>query len=115
MPYLDGTNPMPDLFVIDHGHNDQFQIGLDGLSDLWVVPNKANQNSGVLAADAYMSNNNFAKLKVAMNDDLSGITDIDGFAASLNRNSLQGAFNFLITLILRYNPYARIVIVSDYD
>ena len=43
------------------------------------------------------------------------ISDIETFAATLNRNCFKGAVNFIITVILAHNPYARIVIVSDYN
>ena len=70
---------------------------------------------GILAPDTYMTANSYAKLKLALNDDLSGIDDLESFAATLNRNCFRGAMNFLITVILRYNPYARIAIVGDYN
>lgn len=62
-----------------------------------------------------MTADSYANLKIALNDDLTGITDLPAFAASLNRNCFIGAANFLITLILRYKPYMRIVFVSDYN
>lgn len=114
MPYLDGTNTAPDLFVIDHGHNDG-ATGSDGERDWWVAPTLENIASGLLAEDTYMTANSYANLKTAMNNDLTGISDIAAFAASVNRNCFQGAMNYLITMILRYQPYARIVIVSDYN
>ncbi len=114
IPYLDGTNSAPDLFVIDHGHNDTAN-NLEGERDWWVKPTLENITNGVLAEDSYMTANNYANLKTALNNDLSGISNIAAFAASLNRNCMQGAFNFLLTVILRYKPYARIVIVSDYN
>lgn len=112
---LDPNKPMPDLFVIDHGHNDTNPRGVDGLSDLWIEPTLDMIESGILAEDTYMVTNDYAHLKTALNNDLSGITDKAAFAASLNRNCFKGAMNFLITLILSYNPYARIVIISDYN
>lgn len=112
---LDPTKPMPDLFVIDHGHNDTSPRGVDGLSDLWIEPTLEMIESGILAEDTYMVANDYAHLKTALNNDLSGITDKAAFAASLNRNCFKGAMNFLITVILTYNPYARIVIVGDYN
>jgi hypothetical protein len=115
IPYLDGTNSMPDLFVIDHGHNDVRPRGIDGENDLWIEPSIELIENGTLAEDTYMTANNYANLKTALNDDLSGITDKAAFAASLNRNCFKGAMNFLITVILSYNPYARIAIISDYD
>jgi len=113
-PYLDGTNPAPDLYVIDHGHNDTAN-GIDGERDFWIAPTAENIAAGILAEDSYMTANDYANLKLALNNDLSGITDLPSFAASLNRNCFQGACNFLITLILRYKPYARIVLISNYD
>lgn len=115
LPYLNGTEDMPDLFVVDHGHNDTNPRGVDGLSDLWIEPTLEMIQSGILAEDTYMTANNYAHLKTALNNDLSGITDKAAFAASLNRNCFKGAMNFLITLILTYNPYARVVIVGDYN
>ena len=115
VPYLDGTYTMPDLFVLDHGHNDVRPKGIDGENDLWIEPTASNITSGLLAEDTYMTSNSYANLKVALNDDLSGITDLASFASSLNRNCFKGAMNFIITVILRYNPYARIAIVSDYN
>ena len=114
VPYLDGTKPAPDLFVIDYGTND-YANGADGERDFWIAPTAENIAAGILAEDSYMTANDYANLKLALNNDLSGITDLPGFAASLNRNCFQGACNFLITLILRYKPYARIVIVSHYN
>lgn len=115
LPYLNGTEDMPDLFVIDHGHNDVNPRGVDGLSDLWIEPTLEMIQSGILAEDTYMTANNYAHLKTALNNDLSGITDKAAFAASLNRNCFKGAMNFLITVILTYNPYARVIIVGDYN
>ncbi|MBR3019567.1 MAG: hypothetical protein IKH57_21225 [Clostridia bacterium] len=114
LPYLDGTYDMPDLFVLDHGHNDVRPDGIDGKSDLWINPSAEMIQSGILAPDTYMTDNNYANLKTALGNDLSGIPNLSTFAAKLNRNCFKGAMNFLITLILRYNPYARIIIVSDY-
>lgn len=115
LPYLNGTNAMPDLFVFDHGHNDVRPKGIDGENDLWINPSVQMIAEGILAPDTYMTANSYAKLKLALNDDLSGIGDLEGFAATLNRNCFKGAMNFLITVILRYNPYARIAIIGDYN
>lgn len=114
LPWLDGTNAMPDVFVIDHGHNDT-ALGEDGQNDFWITPTIYNQNRN-LAADQYMADSNYTNLKTVMHN-LDGISssNIAEFAASVNRNSFQGAMNFLITLILTYNPYARIIVISDYD
>ena len=114
LPYLDGTNTAPDAIVIDHGHND-IANGIDGNKDFWVHPSQESIASGLLAEDTWMTANNYANLKLALDDDLSGITDLPAFAASLNRNCFIGAANFLITLILRHKPYMRIIFVSDYN
>lgn len=115
LPYLNGTKSMPDLFVIDHGHNDRRPYGIDGEQDLLVKPTVENIANGTLAEDSYMTANNYANLKIAFNNDLNKIPDLASFAASVNRNCFIGAMNFLITLIYRHNPKARIAIVSDYD
>lgn len=116
LPYLNGTYNAPDLFVIDYGHNDVRPKGIDGKNDLWITPSEKMISDGILANDSYMTDNNYENLKSALkNNDFSGITDVGAFAASLNRNCFKGAVNFLITLILTYKPYARIVIVSDYN
>jgi hypothetical protein len=115
VPYLDGTNEMPDLFVIDHGHNDVRPKGIDGENDLWISPSLEMISKGILADDEYMTANSFANLKTALGNDLSAVGDVGAFAATLNRNCFKGAVNFIITIILRHNPYARIVVVSDYN
>lgn len=114
LPYLNGDKQMPDLFVIDHGYNDRSPIGVNREVDLSIEPTAENINSRVLAEDLYMTDNNYANLKLAMNNDLTGIPNLQEFSATLNRNSFIGAMNFIITLIYRYNPYARIVIVGNY-
>ena len=106
---------MPDLFVIDHGHNDIRPVGTDGKQDSLVKPTIENIENGTLAKDTYMTDNNYENLKAVLNNDFSKISDVERFAASLNRNCLIGAINFIITLIYSYNPRARIVIVSDYN
>jgi hypothetical protein len=37
------------------------------------------------------------------------------FIASINRNCFKGAMNFLVTLILKHNPRARIVFIGNYE
>ena len=111
-PYLDGTQQMPDLFVIDHGHNDTANNDV-GERDWEVMPTQDSIDRGILVEDTYMTDNNYTNLKLALNNDLSGIQDLRKFAVSLNRNCFVGAMNFLITVILTYKPYARIAIVSD--
>ena len=116
LPYLDGRKPMPDLFVIDHGHNDWKYYGVDGKIDIELEPTVENIKKGLLAEDTYMTANNYANLKKYFGD-LSDIPQnkLEEFAASVNRNCYKGAVNFIITLILRYNPYARIVFISNYE
>jgi len=113
-PYLDGTYTMPDVFVIDHGHNDTAN-DINGELDFYILPTQDNIANGKLAEDEYMTVNDYANLKTALGNDLSKVGDIASFSASLNRNCFIGAMNFLITVIMRYNPYARIVIISDYN
>ena len=69
---------------------------------------------GKVAVDTWMTANNYANLKTALNSDISGVENLSQFASTLNRNTFKGAMNFIITLILRYNPRARIIIISDY-
>lgn len=114
LPYLDGTNNMPDVFVLDHGFNDRRPLNASGDRDFTLNPTVEQINKGNLAADEYMTDNNYANLKTALNSQLTGISDLETFATSLNRYTYIGAMNFIITLILRYNPQARIVIVSSY-
>ncbi|MBR6517064.1 MAG: hypothetical protein IKT40_09545 [Bacilli bacterium] len=116
MPYLDGTYPMPDLFVFDHGHNDFKYTKSDGTSDIGLQPTRANILSGELAEDVYMTANNNEKL-VSFFGSLNNVEGwkLDKLICSLNRNCYIGAVNFLITLILSKNPRARIVFISNYE
>lgn len=116
LPYLNGTYPMPDLFVLDHGHND-FKYNLsNGQSDIGLEPTIENISSTELAEDSYMTADNNAKLESFFGS-LANIPSVqkEAFIASLNRNCYIGAMNFIITLILRYNPHARIVFISNYE
>lgn len=115
IPYLNGTYPMPDLFVIDHGHND-WKYNLNGQSDITLEPTRTNITKKDLAEDTYMTANNNEKLKSFFGN-LNNInpSDLDNFICSINRNCYIGAINFVITLILTYNPKARIVIISNYE
>lgn len=99
----------------DKTDNDVRPKGIDDKNDLWIEPTLEMIQDGILAEDTYMVANNYANLKTALGDDLSGIPDVANFAATLNRNCFKGAVNFLVTLILRYNPYTRIAFVSDYN
>ena len=115
LPYLDGTNAMPDVFIIDHGHNDRRPKGYDGGYDMYIDPTYENVMTGEIADDTWMTANNYANLKTALGSDLSKVGIINDFASTLNRNTFKGAMNFIITLILRYNPKARIIIISEYN
>ena len=116
IPYLNGTKTMPDLFVIDHGHNDWKYELSDGKSDIGLEPTLENIQSGELAEDTFMTANNNANLEKFFGP-LSNIPSgkKDAFIASINRNCFIGSVNFIITLILRYNPHARFVIISNYE
>ena len=116
LPYLDGSKPMPDLFVIDHGHNDWKYRDANGNIDIELEPTLENIQNGLLAEDAYMTANNYENLKKYFGD-LSGIPEdkLEAFAASVNRNCYKGAVNFILTLILCHNPHARIVFISNYE
>ena len=115
LPYLDGTYDMPDLFVIDHGHNDYKYTLSGGGSDIGLQPTVENIGNE-LAEDVFMTANNNAKLVSFF----GSLTDIPSgrlaeFIASVNRNCYIGAVNFIVTLILKYNPHARIMFVSNYE
>lgn len=117
IPYLDGTYDFPDLFVIDHGHNDfKYKMPDGTTSDITLEPTVSNISQGVLAEDTYMTANNNEKLESFFGS-LSNIkpSDLAGFVASLNRNCYKGAINFIVTLILKYKPTARIVFISNYE
>lgn len=117
VPYLDGTYDFPDLFVIDHGHNDfKYKMPDGTTSDITLEPTVSNISQGVLAEDTYMTANNNEKLESFFGS-LSNIkpSDLAGFVASLNRNCYKGAINFIVTLILKYKPTARIVFISNYE
>lgn len=116
IPYLDGTYDFPNLFVIDHGHNDFKYTLPDDSSDIGLEPTLANISSGILAEDTYMTANNNEKL-VSFLGSIDNIKPADkpAFIASLNRNCYKGSINFLVTLILKYNPFARIVFISNYE
>lgn len=116
LPYLNGSKPMPDLFVIDHGHNDWKYKDKNGNIDIELEPTVENIENGLLAEDTYMTANNYANLEKYFGD-LSNIPEdrFDEFVASVNRNCYKGAINFICTLILHHNPKARIVFISNYE
>ena len=115
LPYLDGTYDMPDLFVIDHGHND-WKYNFNGQSDITLEPTRDNISKGYLTEDTYMTSNNNEKLESVFGS-LGNInpSDLDKFICSINRNCYIGSVNFIITLILVHNPKARIVLISNYE
>lgn len=119
LPYLDGTYDMPDLFVIDHGHNDwkPYYTLPDGTTpDIGLEPTVENISGDILAEDTYMTANDCAKLTAF----LGSLADIPAskkaaFLASINRNCFKGAVGFICTLILHYNPRAKIVLIGNID
>lgn len=115
LPYLDGTKEFPDLFVIDHGHNDWKYNKADGTSDIDILPTPE-AVGGELSEDTYMTSDNYANLaKFFGNLDDIPEAERSSFVASVNRNCYIGAVNFLITLILSKNPHARIVFITNYE
>jgi len=118
MPYLDGTNEMPDIFVFDHGHNDwkKFYALADNTPDIGLEPTVANISGNVLAEDTYMTANSNAKLAYYFGE-IGAIPSakLAEFVASVNRNCFIGAVNFLCTLILSKNPRAKILFVGNYE
>ncbi|MVM35235.1 hypothetical protein GO755_34760 [Spirosoma sp. HMF4905] len=72
VPYLNGTYPMPDLFVLSHGYNDRFTS--ETIAEFDTVPATRN-----------------------------------------NRNYFLGASNYIIDIILSYNPRAKIALEGHYE
>ena len=68
LPYLNGTKQMPDLFVIDHGHNDWKYKDKNGNIDIELEPTVENIKNGILAEDTYMTANNYENLKKYFGD-----------------------------------------------
>ena len=120
MPYLDGTYPMPDLWIIDHGHNDWKYRDSKGNIDIALQPTRANITSGELAEDTYMTETidgvKYARLQKYLGsfDDINPAV-LDEFVCSLNRNCYYGALNFMTTLILVHNPQARFMMIGNYS
>lgn len=116
MPYLDGTKPMPDLWIIDHSHNDRKYKKKDGSIDIGLEPTRENITSGELAEDVYMTANNYENLQKYVGS-LENVkpSDLDNLVCSLNRNCYYGALNFICTVILHHNPRARIFVISNYS
>lgn len=117
LPYLNGTKPMPDLFVFDHGHNDvkSYYSTSEGNVDTSFEPTTDNVPS-IFADDTNMtSNGNKGLIKYFGSLNNIKSSDLQAFISSVNRNSFIGAINFLVTLILTYNPKAKIVFITDYQ
>lgn len=120
IPYLDGTEPMPDLWIIDHGHNDWKYRDSKGNIDIALAPTRSNIDSGELAEDTYMTETidgvPYARLQAYMGsfDDIDP-AKLDDFVCSLNRNCYYGALNFITTLILVHNPRARFMVIGNYS
>ena len=106
--YTDGSTS---TFTITNGEN-----GANGNIDIELEPTVENIQNGLLAEDVYMTANNYENLKKYFGD-LSDIPQdrFDEFVASVNRNCFKGAVNFILTLILKHNPQARIVFISNYE
>jgi hypothetical protein len=112
LPYLNGTYDMPNLFVIDHGHNDWKYSNSQGASDITLYPSLANIQSGELAEDTHMLNR--------MTEFFGSISNLPSskaqqVLASINRNCYIGAINFIIQLIWYHNPKASIMLVTNYE
>lgn len=116
MPYLNGTNPMPDLWIIDHSHNDWKYKNSQGQIDIALEPTRANITSGELAEDTFMTANNYANLQLYVGS-LANVqpNKLDALVCSLNRNCYYGALNFIVTTILSHNPRARIMMIGNYS
>ena len=120
MPYLDGREPMPDLWIIDHGHNDWKYRDSKGNIDIALQPTRANIPSGELAEDTYMTETidgvKYARLQKYLGS-FENINPavLDEFVCSLNRNCYYGALNFMTTLILVHNPQARFMMIGNYS
>ena len=120
MPYLDGTKPMPDLWIIDHGHNDWKYCDSKGQIDIALEPTRANIDSGELAEDTYMTETINGVPYARLQSYLGSFENIDpakldDFVCSLNRNSYYGSLNFITTLILVHNPRARFMMIGNYS
>ena len=91
MPYLDGTKPMPDLWIIDHGHNDWKYRDSKGNIDIALEPVRANIDAGELAEDTYMTETIDGVPYARLQSYLGSFENIDpakldDFVCSLNRN-----------------------------
>jgi hypothetical protein len=116
LPYLNGTYPMPDLFVIDHGHNDYKYTLSDGSTDIGIAPTLANigKDKEVAFDSKMFDGSSYAGLENVYGS-LAKMNQPTVFKYSVNRNCYWGAVNFICTLIYKYNPRARIVFVGNID
>ena len=120
LPYLDGRKPMPDLWIIDHGHNDWKYRDSRGDIDIALAPTRENIDRGELAEDIYMTETidgvPYARLQSYLGS-FENIkpSQLDDFVCSLNRNCYYGALNFMTTLILVHNPQARFMMIGNYS
>lgn len=96
---------MPDLFVLDHGCNDEMMEVLAN-----VEPTSGNVGSGL----TYAADNAFNYTATKRLSDGTIISFTPNSYPEMCRNSYIGAMNFLINLILFHNPRASIVIVGHY-
>ena len=120
MPYLNGTKPMPDLWIIDHGHNDWKYRDSKGNIDIALEPTRANIDSGELAEDTFMTETIDGVPYARLQSFLGSFENIDpakldDFVCSLNRNCYYGSLNFITTLILVHNPRARFMMIGNYS
>lgn len=120
MPYLNGTKPMPDLWIIDHGHNDWKYRDSKGNIDIALEPTRANIDSGELAEDTFMTETIDVVPYARLQSFLGSFENIDpakldDFVCSLNRNCYYGSLNFITTLILVHNPRARFMMIGNYS
>ena len=120
LPYLNGTNPMPDLWVIDHGHNDWKYRDSKGKIDIALLPTRENIDSGELAEDTYMTETidgvPYARLQRYLGSfENIDPSKLDDFVCSLNRNCYYGALNFIVTLVMVHNPRARFMMIGNYS
>lgn len=116
LPYLNGTYPMPDLFVIDHGHNDHKYTLEDGSTDIGIAPTSANIGTGKkIAFDSNMFDGSSYSGLESVYGSLAKLNQPTIFKYSVNRNCYWGAVNFICTLIYKYNPRARIIFIGNLD
>ena len=92
LPYLNGTNDMPDLFVIDFAADDKTR---SGKTDPYFAQINTNENA-LLPEDYPLATDSLTSSR----------------GVQFNRNSYTGAANFIIDLIYQYNPQAKIILMG---